>query len=45
MDVEYHPTARYVAGILPDCPVHAVIEASSQYCVVVEHEWLKVADW
>lgn len=43
--VEYHPTARYVAGIRPDCQAHQLVEASARYCEVIEHEWLKVADW
>ena len=43
--VEYHPTARYVPGIRPDCTVHQVVESCSAFCGLIEHEWLKVADF
>lgn len=43
--VEYFATGRYHPGIRPACPVHQVIEAANRYCTIIEHEWLKVADW
>lgn len=28
-----------------DCRVHAMIQASQRYCVLVDEEWYKIADW
>jgi hypothetical protein len=28
-----------------DCRVHAMIRASQRYCVLVDEEWYKIADW
>lgn len=43
--IEYFPTGRYQPGITPDCPVHRSIEAASNFCSIIEQEWIKVADW
>jgi hypothetical protein len=43
--IEYFPTARYNSGIHAACLVHRTIEACGTFCALVEHEWMKVADW
>lgn len=43
--VEYFPTSRYHREIDPECLVHRTIEACGNFCALIEHEWLKVADW
>jgi len=43
--VEYFPTARYHAGIDPQCAVHQTVEMANEYCTTIENEWLAVADW
>lgn len=44
-DIEYFPTARFHRDIAPECNVHQAIEAANRYCAIIEHEWLRVADW
>jgi hypothetical protein len=42
---EYFPVAANHKGISEDCDVHRLIGACTDYCVLVDGDWRKVADW
>lgn len=41
----HFPTRHRHPAISSDCQVHQVIQACSDYCELVDREWLKIADW
>lgn len=42
---EYFPTPRIETGISEDCMVHTVITACADYCLLIDDEWDRIADW
>lgn len=44
-DREHFPTARTHLGIQADCHPHNMIRACSDYMLLVDEDWRRVADW
>lgn len=44
-DREHFPTHRHHAGINIKCQMHAVIAAANDYCVLIDDDWHRIADW
>ncbi len=44
-DRGYFPTHRTEDGIDPGCQAHAIITAANDYCVLIDHDWDRIADW
>lgn len=41
----YFPTYRTHPDIDPVCPVHAIITAADDYCLLIDDDWNRIADW
>lgn len=41
----YFPTYRTHDGIDPVCQVHGMITGANDYCMLIEDDWARIADW
>ncbi len=41
----YFPTHRTHPGIDSGCQTHAIAAAANDYCLIIDHDWDRIADW